>query len=210
MLSIHKLFPALFLLLLIFFFTGCSQTTVSGVWKKSDYTEKPFTSILVVGMTGEPNSKILWENVMADKLRQSGIKTVITTAGAFPDSKKPNEKEIMDYVNENGVEGVLVTRLVDTRKEKVYYPPIGGFYGGPYGYYNRFNHYYSHAYDTIYSPGYTDTLTTVLLETNLYRSDTRELIWSMSSDTFEPRSINDLVDSASRKVLETLKKDQLI
>jgi hypothetical protein len=121
-----------------------------------------------------------------------------------------SEKEIMDYVNENSVEGVLVTRLVDTRKDEVYYPPTGGYHGGPYGYYNRFNHYYSHAYDTIFSPGYTDTLTTVLLETNLYKSDTRELIWSMSSDTFEPRSINQLVDSASKKVLETLKKDQLI
>ena len=201
MLTYHRHIMALLLLLSIFFFTGCSQTTVSGIWKKSDYIGKPFASILVVGLTGDLHNKILWENVMADKLRQSGIKTVITTVGTFPDNKKVNENEIIDYVKENGVEGVLVTRLVDTKKEEVYYPPTGGYYGGPYGYYNRFNNYYSHAYDTISSPGYTKTLTTVLLETNLYESDTKELIWSMSSDTFEPRSINQLVDSVSKRVL---------
>jgi len=32
----------------------------------------------------------------------------------------------------------------------------------------------------------------------------------MSSDTLEPKSFNQLVDSVSKKVLETLQKDQLI
>lgn len=209
MLTFRKYFLTV-LILSFFFFTGCSQTTVTGIWKKSDYVGKPFASILVVGLTGDQNNKILWENVMADKLRQGGINTVITTAGAFPGSKKINENEIIDYVNKSGVEGVLVTRLVDTKKEDVYYPPTGGYYGGPYGYYNRFNRYYTHAYDSFSTPGYTMTQTTVLLETNLYKSDTKELIWSMSSDTFEPSSINQLVDSVSKKVLEMLIKDQLI
>lgn len=210
MLTCHRYIPPILLLASIFFFTGCSQTTVSGLWKKSDYTGKPFASILVVGLTGDMHNRILWENVMADKLRKSGITTVITTIGVFPGSKMATEKDIMDYVSANGVEGVLVTRLVDTKEEEVYYPPTGGYYGGPYGYYNRFNHYYSHAYDRISSPGYTATLTTFMLETNLYKSDTNELIWSMSSDTFEPKSFNQLVDSVSKKVLETLQTDQLI
>lgn len=210
MLTCHRYIPPILLLASIFFFTGCSQTTVSGLWKKSDYTGKSFASILVVGLTGDMHNRILWENVMADKLRRSGIKTVITTIGVFPGSKMATEKDIMDYVSANGVEGVLVTRLVDTKEEEVYYPPTGGYYGGPYGYYNRFNHYYSHAYDRISLPGYTATMTTFMLETNLYKSDTNELIWSMSSDTFEPKSFNQLVDSVSKKVLETLQTDQLI
>jgi len=197
--------PLSFLLL-----TGCSKTSVTGSWKKSDYAGQPFTSILVVGLTGEPNNKLLWENVMADKLRQEGIKTVITTISAFPDDREISKEEIVDYVNSKDVQAVLVTRLVDTRKEEIYHPPSGGYYGGPYGYYNNFNHYYPHAYNTVYSPGYTATMTTVLLETNLYKSDTQELIWSMSSDTFDPRSVNQLVDSVSKKVLANLKKDKLI
>lgn len=194
----------------VFIVTGCAQTTVTGIWKKSDYTGEPFTSVLVVGLTGDSNTKILWENVMADKLRQKGVTTVATCATAFPDEKKLTEQKILDFVNAHNVQAVLVTRLVDTKKEEIYYPPSGDYYSGPHGYYNRFNRYYPYAYDTIYTPGYTDTMTTVLLETNLYKSDTKELIWSMSSDTFEPSSMTQLVDSVSSKVLELLLKERLI
>jgi PBP1b-binding outer membrane lipoprotein LpoB len=64
MTTLHKRVLALLLLLSIFFLTGCSQTSVSGIWKKSDYTGKPFTSILVVGLTGDLHNRILWENVI--------------------------------------------------------------------------------------------------------------------------------------------------
>ena len=201
------------LVLSFFFFTGCSSTSVTGVWKKSDFSAPPFTSILVVGLTGDQANKFLWENTMATRLRQAGVENVITTLLAFPDDTEIDENEIVDYAIKNNIEGVLVTRLVDTRQEEVYYPPSGGFYGGSYGYYSNFNSYYSHAYRQVYSPGRTVTETTVLLETNLYQVKTQELIWSMSSDTIKAdyvQTVRQMADSASKKVLTNLKKNQLI
>ena len=147
---------------------------------------------------------------MGDRLRQHGIKTVVTSLSAFPDDKKIDEKEIIDYANNKGIEAVLVTRLVDTKKEEVYHPPSGAYYGGAFGHYGHFNSFYPYAYNQVYSPGYTTTQAIVLLQTNLYQVKEQELIWNMSSDTFDPRSINQLMDSVSKKVLATLKKDQLI
>ena len=189
--------------------SACSKTEVTGLWKKSDYTGGSLDSFMVVALTGEMSDKLLWENIMADRLRQEGLKAV-TSVGAFPNARDIDEQQIMNYVDRNEIDGVLVTRLVDTRKEKVYHPPRGAYYGGAYGYYRRFNFYYPHAYEQVYSPGYTSTLTIVLLETNLYRVDTKELIWSMSTDTFEPRSFNQLVDSVSDKVVELLHRENLI
>ena len=195
-----------------FFVTGCSNTTnVTGLWKKSDYTAQPFTSILVVALTGDTGSKFLWENKMATRLRNDGIKTVLTTPIAFPNDQEIDEKEIIEYVNKNNIEAVLVTRLVDTKTETVYYPPTGGYYGGQYGYYSRFNSYYSHAYTR--TRGFANTKIIALLETNLYQSNNQELVWSMSSDTVEDdfvRSVRKMVDSASKKVLSNLKKEKLI
>jgi len=197
-------------LLIVSVLGGCSKTSVTGVWKKSDYAEQPLNSILVVALTGDQHNKTLWENIMADKLNQNGL-SALTAVSSFPGDPKITEDEIMKYVKQQGIDGVLVTRLVDTKKEEVYYPPSGGYYGGNYGYYNRFGSYYPHAYDTVYTtPGRTTTHTTVLLETNLYLASTQELIWSMSSDTFDPRSINQLVESVSKKVVQTLQKDNLI
>jgi len=205
----HSILLAAFIMAAVVL-AACSKTSVTGLWKKSDYTGRPFRSILVVGLTGDRGNKLLWENVMADQLRQHGLTAVPTTVSVFPDNRKVDEKDIIEYVKAQGIEAVLVTRVVDTKKEQVYHPPQGTYYGGAYGYYSHFNHYYPRAYETVYSPGYTATYTTVLLETNLYRAETQELIWSMSSDTFEPRSINQLVDSVSKKVLALLVKDKLI
>lgn len=190
---------------------GCATTNVTGVWQKSDYTGQPLQSLLVVALTGDNDKKTLWENMMADRLNQNGL-SASPSIRSFPGDSEVTTEEIIKYVNEKGIEGVLVTRLVDTRKEEVYYPPSGGYYdyGGRYGYYNRFGSYYPHAYDRVSTPGYTATHTTVLLETNLYLSENQELIWSMSSDTFDPNSMNHLVDSVSKSIITTLQKGNLI
>ena len=198
------------LVLSFFFFTGCSKTSVTDTWKKSDYIGQPFTSIMVVGLTKDHTHKLLWEDTMGDRLRQHGIKTVVSILSAFPDDKKIDEKEILAYANNKGIEAVLVTRLVDTKKEEVYHPPSGAYYGGGYRHYGRFDSFYPYAYNQVYSPIYTTTQTIVLLQTNLYQVKEQVLIWNMSSDTFDPRSIDQLMDSVSKKVLATLKKDQLI
>jgi len=188
---------------------GCSQTSVTGVWKKSDFAGPPFRSVLVVALTGEDINKALWENIMADQLNRSNISAVPCTQ-AFPRENNVTREKIEAYVRQHAIDGMLVTRLVDTRTEQVYHPPRGVYYGGPFWYYNHFYNYYPYVYDRVYSPGYTSTHTIVLLETNLYQAATQELVWSMSSDTFDPRSINQLVESVSKKVIQGLRKDRLI
>lgn len=186
--------------------SGCSSTSVTGVWKKSDYSGQPLQSILVVALAGNKDNKILWENIMADQLSQSGLSALAST-NSFPGDPEITKDEIVEFVQNQGIEGVLVTRMVDTKKEKVYYPPTGR-------YNNHFGNYYPYAYNRVYTSGYTagytSTHTTVLLETKLYLADTQELIWSMSSDTFDPRSLNQLAESVGKKVINNLKKDNLV
>ena len=147
-----------------------------------------------------------------DDLRELGFvnSLIATEMVAFVESEFRIKLAREDLVMDNFQTIRALARLVDSKSTEVYHPPSGGYYSGPHGYYNRFTHYYPHAYDTVYSPGYVETLTSLLLETNLYRADTRELIWSMSSDTFEPRSTTQLIDSVSATVIKQLKKDQLI
>lgn len=188
--------------------TACGSTRVTGHWKKSDYTGPPFASLMVVGLTGELINKTLWENIMAERLEQNSLSTALSV-NSFPADGVVSEREIISQVIAQGLDGVLVSRLVDTRTEEVYYPPTGGYYDGPFGYYSRFSRYYPHAYHRVYSPGYVTTFTTVLLETNLYDAN-QQLIWSMATDTVGFDSVNQLADSVSKKVVELLRKDGLI
>lgn len=200
------------LVLVVVLLTGCGDTRITGVWKKSDFVGQPFQFILVVGLTKDERDKNIWEDIMADQLKQNGVMATTSTQ-CFPQDNDITKDEILNYVKDKGMDAVLVTRLVDTKEEKAYYPPTsvsyygGGYYGGArHRYYNNFGSYY----DTVYMPGYTTTYTTVILETNLYDAASQELVWSMSSDTFDPASSNKLSESVSKKVVQALQQDNLI
>lgn len=198
------------LILKLFFIAGCSSTSVTGTWKKSDFVAQPFSSIMVIGLTKDPTNRLFWENRMGDKLSQGGVKTVIKSLSASPDDRKIDKEVLLDYVNNKGVEAVLITRLVDTKQEQVYNPPSAGYINPSASYYLNFNNYFSHAYTQVYSPGYMTTQTIVLLETTLYQVKDKELIWSMTSDTVESGSVQQLMKSVTGKVLASLRKGNLI
>jgi hypothetical protein len=200
------------LLFSFFLLSGCSDTRVTGVWKKSDFTGGPYQNILVVGLTKDERNKCIWEDIMAGQLRQQGVEAK-SSATCFPGDTDITKEEIIDYVKKEGIDAVLVTRLVNIVEEKAYYPHTGGYYGyGPYyggsryRYYNNFGSYY----DRVYQPGHTATFTSVILETNLYDANSQELVWSMSSDTFDPASADKLAESVSKKVIMNMQKDNLI
>lgn len=195
----------------VFLLAGCT-TKVTGTWKKSDYAGQPMKSILVVGLTGDPTNRLFWEDVMTANLKKGGIEKAVSSLSTFPSDREVDKEQIINYVKEKGFDGVLVTRLVNTREEQVYHPPAVDYYsyGGRYGYYSNFGSYYTHAYAQLNRQGYYTTQTVFLLETNLYQVETLDIIWSMTSDTFDQGSKHQLIKSLSKKVLQTLKKDQLI
>lgn len=195
-------------MLSFFFVMGCSMTTVTSTWKNSEYSGKSFTSIMIVGLTPDPTNRLKWENTMAERLRQQGVQTIVTSLNALPNDRKIDKEEIIDYVNKHGIDGVLVTRLVDTKTETAYRSGSPYMGGGAPGYYGRFGGYYDFGYSQISRGPVSQTI--VLLETNLYEVKSQELMWSMASDTIESNAVIQLIESASKKVGANLKKDQLI
>jgi type II secretory pathway component PulF len=99
-----------------------------------------------------------------------------------------------------------VTRLVDIKQEQVYRPASTNVTS----YHRNYNSYFTHAQTQMSKPGSMVTQSVVLLETNLYEVKNKELVWSMSSDTVETNSIQQLMKSVSKSVRATLKKDKLI
>lgn len=200
-------------LILSFLITAaCTRTTIGDAWKKSDYSGKPFTSLLVVAVIDDPNRKLFWENTVADRLRESGVKTVATSINSFPNDRGLQATDIIAYAQKQKVDGVLVTRLLDIQEKKAPAPAQGPVYasGGQLTYYNNFTTFYPQAYDIAQGTRATATLTTVQLETNLYSTETLELVWSMVSDTLEPRTVEKLAASVSGKMIATLKRDGLL
>ena len=70
--------------------------------------------------------------------------------------------------------------------------------------------YYTTSCEVVRDPGYLRTDTIVRLETNLYESRTGRLVWSRRSNTFDPKSVADTIESVTRVVAERLAEEGLI
>jgi hypothetical protein len=95
--------------------------------------------------------------------------------------------------------------LVQVDEREKYVPPTTyvkpGYYGrGLYGYYGR-------GYEVVHQPGYTVHTTIVRLETHLYDASSAELLWAAHSDTFNPKSIDDGIESVTQKLSKRLAAD---
>ncbi len=70
--------------------------------------------------------------------------------------------------------------------------------------------YYYSVHQYTQTPGYYIDHKYVRLESNLYETKTEKLIWSASSETIDPKSVNELIESLCKKVLKSLKDNNLI
>ena len=86
-------------------------------------------------------------------------------------------------LREMGVDGVIVTRLIDKETVQTYYPPTYSSVAAPAPYYGGWHGYYSMGYDYMSSPGYVAEDHVFQIETNLYDLQNDKLTWSGLTET---------------------------
>lgn len=186
---------------------GCAPVSVTGDWRAADYTGT-IRSALVVGVFESATDRRSLEDALAKALAKQGVEAV-TSYSFMPGKRMPDAETFRGEVEGVEVEAVLVTRLVNVEKETVYVPPRAYMVPHPY-YYNRLHTYYGHVYHTLYEPAYMMERTIVSLETTLYDASSDRLIWTLATESFDPRTTRDLVEPLTRLIVERLKKDKLL
>ena len=85
-------------------------------------------------------------------------------------------------------------------------------YAFPYPYYSSFYDYYGAVYRQVYSPEYLREDTTVRVETNFYAAapPNEELIWTGTSDSFNPKSAQKVIDGLVKLIVKELRKQSIL
>jgi hypothetical protein len=182
-------------------------------WKNPAYTGAKPTHVLVIGMSKDPAIRLDFEDDLASAIVKDGVK--VTPGNHIllrPTGPDMDETYLKGQIRDFKIDGVIVSRLVSVDKKTTYTP--GSSYVVPYGYYNNFYGYYGTVYRQVYTPGYLQKDTTVRIETNLYSAgaDTSsgELIWTATSDSFNPSSATKVIDEVVKVVAKELKKKNLL
>ena len=186
-------------------FSACgSGTKVIQSWHDPAVTvsQGSYNKVLVIGLIKDESTRRIAEDRMVKFLNGRGV-TSYTYLG--PDVERINAEGMNDRMIQDGIDGVLIMRLVDRKQEQTYVPGTvyPSYYGSPYG-------YYGYAYPMYSSPGYVRTDETYYVETNLYLTKREGLIWTSTTSSFNPTNLATTVDGIMEEVYWRMKKDGFV
>jgi hypothetical protein len=187
----------------VFLIISCAGTELTHKQINEAYKGKPVSNILVIGITGNEDSRRFFERKFVAKLKSAGVEAVSSEdAIPMPPDLKLTKEMILNAVNQFKNDAVIITHLID-KEEKEAFTRGGQAYTGYYGFYSS---RFSYAND----PGYSSTSKTARLETNLYDVKTEQLIWSGQSKTWSKDSKYQIINDVIRVVVDDLQKNKLI
>ncbi len=203
----------IFLITLLPVTANSSGAMLKEHWKDKNYKER-ISKVIVVGISESESRRRLFEDTLVAQLKKRGVEA-FSSAELIPAGKETDKESILAVAKENSIDTVMVTKLISVDEEASYLPgsvtvDSGGHYRPRQDYYYNFNDYYTESNTVTRTPGNVVTDTIVSLETNLYETKKNQLIWSITTETFNPDNINKSIKKLSETIANRLSKDRLI
>lgn len=188
------------LLGIVFVLSGCASTKLTSTWRAPDDKGPQLRQIAVFVLAADENLRRFAEDQMVRTLPKGTRGVPGYTLFEKPES---DIEVIRSKLKSKGYDGILMARTVSIDKTQQQVPPTTQIVpAGPvlYGVADpRLDVYYRHAWGYTYqtTPGYTANLTTIVVESVLYRLPSGQAVWSAVSETMNPNSsavmVNELV-----------------
>jgi len=203
-----KLLPFLGLLVM----AACTSSRVTHSWK-SDFPPKNYSKVLVVAISAETDvaTRQRMEDHLTGDLKDRGYNAVAASSEYGPKAfRQLSEEAVVEKIQNSGFDAVVTIVLLDKEKER-YYVPGHAYYYSPYsGYYRHFWGYYNTMYNRVYGPGYYVTNTKYFWESNLFDVASKELIYSVQTESFDPASSESLAHEYGKLIVKDMVKHQLL
>ncbi len=199
-------------ILWIILITSCYTSVITNSWKSQTLPAKSYNKILVVALVKKEERSLResMENHLVGDLSERGFTAISSLKEYGPKSFEGlSESVVLDKIEKNGIDAVLTIVLLDKEKEKYYVP--GRVYFTPYTiYHRRFWGYYTTIYDRIYEPGYYSVDTKYFWESNFYNMESKELIYSVQTKSFNPSSAQSLAHEYGKMICADIVSNGII
>jgi hypothetical protein len=187
---------------------GCatSSTHLVNTWKDPSAPGTRFKKVLTVCACEDDGTRRTVEDRLAAAIKGSEPSYSVLTDDQLGDRERTKAA-----LRDGGFDGVVMLRLVSVDKSQTYVP--GSAYVVPAGYYSMYGGWgyggYA-AYGAVYDPGYVREDQLVNFDTNIYRVADEKLLWASRSQTDNPSSVNELIDSIIAETAKEMKRQGVI
>lgn len=205
-------FATFFTLLALLLIIACADVRITHSWQSSSASQNRFKKILVVGLFTNKDRALReqMETHLQGDLQALGIHAVSAIKLYGPTSfEQTSEDAFLSKIEGDGMDAALTIVLLDRKKEKHYVP--GRVYFSPfYSYHTRIGPYWGIMYDRIYSPGYYQSTTRYFWESNIYDLKTKQLIYSVQTETFDPDEASSLAHQYGKVIVNDIKDKNIL
>jgi hypothetical protein len=166
--------------------------------------------ILVIAMRKDELRRRMWEDAVVTELngKKHGSTVILASYVLFP-GNLPDTSAMRLKIEAEGIDGIL---LVAKAQRDTFMNDFPGYTADePVTVYSRrWNAYITH-YEDVYHPGYSETETTISVRTDLLipQEDGR-MVWSVTSQSVDPTSSEQFMNSVADRVADQLKKRRFI
>lgn len=168
-------------------------------------------NILIIGVSEQPVVRRQFEDTFVRELAALGI-TAKSSYQLLSDEQIASQDALEAALSEQSMDAVLITRVIGVEQIDTYTPPTYSYSYAPSTFdrhYHDYHSYYNHAV-RVATPGYWDQYEVLKIESNLYDRASRQLIWSIQTENFDPRSARHLIDDQLRIAIKSLRDSGLI
>jgi hypothetical protein len=228
----QKIKLAVLLSTVLLLIASCSpQIKLTSSWanKQAEVKQAPVIMVMVLGKSDSEMRQTI-ENNIVGRLKKDGFKAVPAT-DFFKPGIKHDSTDLVNTLRKNNIDMLLTSAVVSRTENERFIPgaiqgadiavPAGGT-ATPYYAYNSMNYgynsYYSY-YNTNNSyqiidapkvPGETVTDVYIVIESNLYKVATSELLWRGQSTSYTKQPTTGQINTFSKEVIGDIRKNNLL
>jgi hypothetical protein len=177
---------------------GCAATRLTSTWRDPAIDAVQFQKVVGIAMTADAVVRRLAED---EFVRTVGPDRGVAGYTLIPDEELRDRERARERLEAAGVDGAVVYRLASVDERERWVPPTS--YGSMWG-------YWGWAGPMVYEPGYLTTDQYVQIETALYSVSDARLVWAGRSETFNPSSVQELIEEVVQVSVAELREEQLL
>jgi hypothetical protein len=187
---------------------GCTSSKLVDIWSDPSFQPPSLNKMLVLSVSKNPVQRRTWEDAFSVELAKHNV-TVTPSYLLFPDAV-PDTNQIIQIIQSNGFDGILVYRRLLPETKTKYKQGFGMSENNTV--YDRFSRRFVASYfrDVDYA-AHVDSQKVDMRAIDVWTTkDEGQIIWSATSETPEPNSVQEIRPEIVKLVMSDLTKRRMI
>jgi hypothetical protein len=186
---------------------GCTSSELVDIWSDSSFQSPSLNKMLVISVSKNSVQRRMWEDAFNAELAKHNV-AATPSYRLFPDAV-PDTNQIMQIVGSNSFDGVLVCRRLPPETNTQY---MQGYVTTEQGMrYDRRKERFVTYYRDIEHAAYVDSQKVDIRTIDVWATRNEEqMIWSATSMTPEPNSVQEVRPEIVKLVMSELAKQRII